>query len=74
MINFDNLYLVVLYFAFGLPGGIVRFIYLNILTIFKIKDIKIKDLWSKDSLVKIFLNPYNLLIGFLILIIVLALD
>ncbi|WP_318312833.1 hypothetical protein, partial [Flagellimonas crocea] len=36
MINFDNIYLVIFYLIFGLPGAIVRFSAFNLFTIFGI--------------------------------------
>jgi hypothetical protein len=75
MINFDNIYLVILYFIFGLPGAIIRFTYLNIITMFKINgNVNFKKLWSKDEIMEIFLHPYNLLIGLLLFIAILIIS
>jgi len=70
MVNFDNIYLVILYAVFGFPSAVVRFIFLNILALFNIDGYpKTKKLWTKDELLKIFIHPYNLLIGVIIFII-----
>ena len=74
MINFDNIYLAILYSIFGLPGAVVRFGYLNVLAIFKNSaDHNFKKMWSKDGIVEILLHPYNLIIGICIFIILLVL-
>jgi len=73
MINFDNTYLVIFYLIFGLPGAIVRFSVFNLLALFQLRGFKnVKDLWTKDEIIKTFIHPYNLLIGLTILILILV--
>lgn len=71
MINFDNIYLVIFYLIFGLPGAIVRFSAFNLFATFGIGGFKnMKDLWTKDEIIKTFIHPYNLIIGLVILILI----
>lgn len=71
MINFDNIYLVIFYLIFGLPGAIIRFSVFNLLALFRIGGFKnIKDLWTKNEIIKTFIHSYNLLIGLIILILI----
>ena len=72
MINFDNIFLIILYFVIGLPGAIIRFIYFNIATMLKINgDVNFKKLWSKDEITNLFLHPYNLIIGVVAFVVIL---
>jgi len=72
MINFDNIYLTILYLIFGLPGAAIRFGYLNILASFKNNnELNYKKIWSKDGIVEIFFHPYNLVIGICLFIVLL---
>jgi hypothetical protein len=72
MVNFDNIFLVILYFILGLPGAVVRFGYLNIVASFKrTGNLNYEKLWSKDGITDIFLHPYNLVIGICLFIVVL---
>jgi len=69
MTNFDNIYLVIFYLIFGLPGAIVRFSIFNLFALFGIGGYKnLKDLWVKGEIIKTFIHPYNLIIGLLLLI------
>lgn len=73
MVNFDNIYLVILYAVFGFPGAIIRFAFLNILALFQVGGYpKMKKLWTRDELLKAFIHPYNLLIGVIIFIVFLV--
>jgi preprotein translocase subunit SecY len=71
MLNLDNFYFFILYLIFGIPGGIVLFIFNNILTLLNIgKYDSFKSLWEKEEIIQIFMSANSIFIGIVIFIIV----